>query len=197
MALDHILLGLLRRPASGYALKKDFSSSLQHFWAAELAQIYPTLGRMEKDGLLSSRQQPSDKGPPRRVYSRTRKGERALHDWLVQGPESDRNRISYLAQVFFLGQLDDLAAARQFLGELRDEMATRLATLKGIEAGWAKQDPRYPDELPDEDFFPQLTLRMGLMKLAAGLEWCDESLRRLEQRMTRNHKQTGPAAAGP
>ena len=52
MSLQHILLGLLREPASGYDLKAYFDSSVRYFWAAELSQIYPTLQRMEKSGRL-------------------------------------------------------------------------------------------------------------------------------------------------
>ena len=37
MSLEHILLGLLREPASGYDLKAIFDERIQHFWAAELS----------------------------------------------------------------------------------------------------------------------------------------------------------------
>ncbi|MYK68861.1 MAG: PadR family transcriptional regulator, partial [Gammaproteobacteria bacterium] len=43
MSLDHILLGLLRDPATGYDLKSAFSERIRHFWSAELSQIYPAL----------------------------------------------------------------------------------------------------------------------------------------------------------
>ena len=38
MPLEHILLGTLARPASGYDLKAGFESSARHFWYAELQQ---------------------------------------------------------------------------------------------------------------------------------------------------------------
>ena len=40
MSLDHILLGLLREPATGYDLGNAFSENVRHFWSAELSQIY-------------------------------------------------------------------------------------------------------------------------------------------------------------
>ena len=185
MALEHILLGMLRTPASGYDLKKSFSGSLRHFWRAELAQIYPLLARLEQRGLLVSEQQASSKGPPRKVYSRTADGERELLDWLRAGPEPDRDKIGYLTQVFFLDQLQDREAAEQFLLQLRTDITTRLAELQTIDQQWAENDPRYPDELPDDEFFPQLTLSMGITKLTALTEWCDESLGRLAQRRSK------------
>ncbi len=196
MALEHILLGMLRRPASGYDLKQSFSSSLRHFWRAELAQIYPLLARLEQRGLLVSEQQVSSKGPPRKVYTRTEDGERELLEWLRQGPEPDRDRIGYLAQVFFLDQLHDREAAEQFLGKLRVDLGERLAELQAIEQHWSENDPRYPDELPDDDFYPQLTLRMGITKLTALAGWCDESLKRIAERRNKQQK-NGPTLADP
>src|ERR1700740_1459020 len=52
VSLEHILLGLLRQPASGYDLKAVLDHGIGHFWGAELSQIYPSLRRLEKRGLL-------------------------------------------------------------------------------------------------------------------------------------------------
>lgn len=187
MALEHILLGMLRRPASGYDLKQSFSSSLRHFWRAELAQIYPLLGKLERRGLLTSKSARSRKGPPKKIYSRTRAGERVLLEWLRAGPEPDRDRIGYLAQVFFLDQLQDAGEAEQFLARLRNDIQQRLGELLAIEQHWSDNDPRYPDALPDDDFYPQLTLRMGITKLSALVSWCEES----EARLARRRKKKG------
>ena len=55
MSLPHILLGMLREPATGYDLGKRFKQSLAHFWHADLAQIYPTLKKLEQQGFLKSK----------------------------------------------------------------------------------------------------------------------------------------------
>ena len=182
MSLRHILLGMLREPASGYDLKKQFGMSLAHFYDAELSQIYPTLGRLETDGLLRSKREPSERGPERKVYSRTTAGARELESWLTAGPQQQGERLTWLAQVFFLGQQGDPELTLRFLNDLRDEFATELAALRRIEAGWSADDPRYPDDLPDDLFYPQLTLDLGLHKLAVKLEWADRCIARIEQR---------------
>lgn len=186
MALRHILLGMLSRPASGYDLKRQFSQSLRHFWAADLAQIYPTLQKLEQEGLLQVTVEPPVQGPQRKVYRRKAGGKKAVRDWLLQGPEFQRDRISYLAQVFFLHELDDAAAARRFLLELRQKIQTQLESLRTIDKQWREADPRYPDDLPDKEFFSQLTLQMGLTRLAASLAWCDESIARIDRRAQRH-----------
>ncbi|NNF66950.1 MAG: hypothetical protein HKM98_05530, partial [Gammaproteobacteria bacterium] len=167
MSLRNILLGLLAKPASGYDLKRQFNQSLRHFWAAELAQIYPTLQKLEKDGMLEATRQPPTQGPPRKVYRRKARAKKEIRQWLSQGPQFRQDRISYLAQIYFLSELEDTAQARDFMLELRDAVATQLKSLRDIEKNWKKDDPRYPDELPDDDFYPQLTLQLGLERLAA------------------------------
>lgn len=180
MALEHILLGLLREPGSGYDIKHAFDKAIGHFWAAELSQVYPTLNRMERDGLLNSKTAPSDRGPPRKVYTVTAAGRRALHGWLAQAPSVGTERIEWLAQVWFMDETPDRALP--FFRTLRAELAREMATLQAIEDYWRASDPRYPDRLPDADFYQQLTLELGLRKGRARLAWADECIARIESR---------------
>jgi PadR family transcriptional regulator, regulatory protein AphA len=182
MALDHILLGMLRTPASGYDLRTGFAQSIGHFWAAELSQIYPTLKRLEQRGLLQSETRPSERGPPRKVYALTDAGRAELHAWLRQAPVVNTERVEWLAQVWFMDELADLDRALAFLGALRNDLAMEVAALEHIERQWAAEDPRYPDELPDDAFFPQLTLALGLKKGRARIEWADECIARIKKR---------------
>jgi len=184
VSLKHILLGMLAEPRSGYDLKKEFDKSLRNFWHAELSQIYPQLQKLEDEGLLTSKQKISSEGPPRREYRRSAKGRRELLKWLRAGPQMGKDRMSYLAQVYFLPEFDDPEESVAFMQELRDEVAKRLATLEQIEKEWQACDPRYPDELPDDEFHAQLTLALGLKRLTATLDWCDESIARMQVRTT-------------
>lgn len=182
MALEHILLGMLRTPASGYDLKAEFAASISHFWAAELSQIYPMLQRLEKRGLLSSKSEPSDRGPPRKVYALTKAGRVELRAWLKRPPQINTERIEWLAQLWFMDELGDNERALAFLSALRGELAQELATLERVEAQWRVEDSRYPDQLPDNEFFLQLTLASGLKKGRARVEWADECVARMKAR---------------
>lgn len=183
MSLKHILLGMLAEPKSGYDLKKEFDKSLRNFWNAELSQIYPQLQKLEDEGLLTSKHQASAEGPPRRVYKRSARGRRELLKWLRSGPQFGKARISYLAQVYFLPQLEDPDEMLGFMQELRKAFAERQAKYEEIEREWKRCDPRYPDDLPDDDFSAQRTLALGLRQLAGTLAWCDESIAKIESRM--------------
>ena len=56
-SLDLALLGLIAEApgASGYDIVKIFDLSMAHYWHAHATQIYPTLERMEKLGLIKRR----------------------------------------------------------------------------------------------------------------------------------------------
>lgn len=184
MSLDGILLGILNdKPATGYEIKQAFDEVFSHFWSATLPQIYRTLRKLEEEGLLSSREEPSDKGPERRVYRIGAKGRTALRRWLNDGPDFGNERIHWLAQTFFLAALGERAQQRAFLVRLRDALRAERDTLHAIAVGWATEDPRYPD-FPDDDasFFAQLTLDLGIDKLGAKLAWAERCLQRLETR---------------
>lgn len=183
MALDHILLGLLRTPASGYELRRAFTENVRHFWSAELSQIYPTLQRLEKRGLLKSRVEPSPKGPARRVYSLTAKGRTHLQRWLRLDPVMGTERFEYLAQLYFMDELGDLAETRRFMAQLRTRLATWLAELKRIEEDALRQISEHEGRVSPSGFHRFAALRMGLLSIAAKIAWCDETLRALDERL--------------
>ncbi len=183
MSLDHILLGLLRQPASGYDLKAVFDQGMAHFWAAELSQIYPTLKRLEKRRWLRSRAAASKRGHGRRVYETTPAGRRALRQWLAAGPQIGDERFAYLAQIYLMDELGDLRQTLKFFSILRDSVSHKLESLRQLERRWTEEDPRYPHALPLPDFHVHLTLRVGLLTLASKLKWCDESIRRIRDRI--------------
>lgn len=183
MSLDHILLGILRTPASGYQIKQLFDQVFSHFWATDLPQIYRTLNRMQKDGLLVVQEEPSERGPARRVYQLTESGRAALRDWLTTAPTLATERIGFLAQTFFLGALEDDHQALDFMHALRAELDREVAVLQGIAKGWAAEDPTYPDCADRDDFYAQLTLDLGIHKLTTKAAWASRCIRRIEDRI--------------
>src|SRR5437588_12828631 len=78
----YLVLGMLRLGASsGYAIKKAADVSTRFFWATSFAQVYPELARLERERLVTRRDEP--RGARRRsAYAVTGDGERALLAWL-------------------------------------------------------------------------------------------------------------------
>lgn len=178
MSLDHILLGMLRRPASGYDLKAAFNEGARHYWSAELSQIYPALKRLESAGLLQSETEPSPKGPDRKVYRRTRKGRQELIRWLKVGPSMGNQRFGYLAQLANFDEVGDLDSTADFLLQLRAKVIDLLSLLEAAEGELARSS----DDLSDEQFHDYLCLRMGVTTLKTRVAWCDECVERIRCR---------------
>jgi DNA-binding PadR family transcriptional regulator len=191
MALSHILLGLLNEPATGYELKKQFDESLSHFWDAEQSQIYTTLARLKDEGYLTRKTVPSDKGPDRKVYTRTAKGRKELLKWLKAGPDIGDFRLPYLSQVFFLHEFDDPKDAVNFLRQLREHFRAWFGALSAIDVELQEESPDYPDKIPIEYLYPAITLRFGLKRIQATLDWIEESIGIVE-RSTRANADAPP-----
>jgi DNA-binding PadR family transcriptional regulator len=83
--LEYALLGLIgMSPLTGYDVHKVFASTpLAHFSSSPGA-IYPALRRLARVGLLEARLDTAKEARPRRVFSLTAAGERALGLWLHQ-----------------------------------------------------------------------------------------------------------------
>ena len=77
--LDMIVLAALAAgPAHGYGIIQEIRRRSGGAFDLPEGTIYPALHRLEKAGLLSSRWTSADSGRKRRVYSLTRRGQRAL-----------------------------------------------------------------------------------------------------------------------
>lgn len=181
MPLEHILLGLLREPASGYDLKRSFDDGIGHFWSASLSQIYPTLKRLEKEGLLDRHLAPSERGPQRRVYTLTPDGRKSLEVWLTSGPELATERFGYLAQLFLMDALGDEEQTLEFMRDLHDHLGSWLAELEAVQRE-VDQHGSWRD-FPSAHFHRYASLRMGVLALRAKVSWCEETIERLQARI--------------
>lgn len=165
MALDALILGLLDlRPMTGYDLKKTFDGTIAHFWSADQAQIYRTLARLERDGLVDVRVVPQPGKPDRREHRLTDEGRATLSAWLRSPLPDDKPREPFLGRLFLVGREDDPDLVRALLTERREAARSQLAVLEGI--------PASDDDLPAR--LRSATLRNGVLHVQAELAWLDE-----------------------
>jgi DNA-binding PadR family transcriptional regulator len=77
MAVREGLLALLiEGPRHGYQLKSEFEAATGGVWPLNVGQVYTTLDRLERDGLIDH-----DGDEARKTYHLTREGEHALGAW--------------------------------------------------------------------------------------------------------------------
>lgn len=128
--------------------------------------------------------EPSDKGPPKRVYTRTGKGTRQLRGWLRSGPELGAKRLPQLAQVLFLYELDAPTESIRFLEEylLRNEPIISLLEQAAEEL--EELGGESLKNLSSEQLHDYLALRYGLQSIRGQSRWCQESIRLIRTRFS-------------
>jgi DNA-binding PadR family transcriptional regulator len=91
MSLKFGILGLLaEQPLHAYAVKARFEDLLGGSWEVNIGQVYTTLQRLERDGLVQPAEPRGDRG--RLPYRLTEVGSKALQTWLAE-PESEPQQL--------------------------------------------------------------------------------------------------------
>ncbi|HTJ66355.1 MAG TPA: PadR family transcriptional regulator [Actinospica sp.] len=82
MSVKHGILALLReRPGYGYQLRAAFEETTGSTWPVNIGQVYTTLGRLERDGLVAK----TGEDPEGHVvYEITSSGVAELDDWFAR-----------------------------------------------------------------------------------------------------------------
>lgn len=164
-APDYVVLGMVRLGArSGYEIKRTVESSIRFFWTVSHAQIYPSLQRLARSGLVLGRSEPQGKRP-RRVFEITAAGEAALRDWLGSPDPIDFElRDAGMLRLFFADALDSQDALRLLVAVTR-RSSERVSDLRAIEDA--------AELAADEgNRYPLLTLRMGIAFHQAMIDTC-------------------------
>jgi DNA-binding PadR family transcriptional regulator len=79
MSVKHALLALLEDgPRYGYELKSGFEARTGTTWPLNVGQVYTTLSRLERDGLV---ERDGDNANGNALYRRTASGSREVQDW--------------------------------------------------------------------------------------------------------------------
>lgn len=88
VAVREALLALLAdSPRHGYELKTEFEAVTGHVWPLNVGQVYTTLDRLERDGLvrpLTGISVEGDSGTAKRAYEITHDGRTELSRWYTE-----------------------------------------------------------------------------------------------------------------
>ena len=87
MSIRHALLALLSEgPKYGLQLRQEFESRTGEVWPLNVGQVYTTLQRLERDGLIESDDDVDDEGPQKGFHI-TQEGAEELAQWLRTPPD--------------------------------------------------------------------------------------------------------------
>jgi DNA-binding PadR family transcriptional regulator len=141
--MQEIVLAMLaKEPAHGYELRSRLRDALGPVGEAMNAgQIYVTLGRLEKAGLVTCERE-SGQGPDRKVYAVTAAGQQRMSAWLadVGWPGSAPAEFHLKLAAAAAGRLADPVAMvdaqrRELLRLLSDTQRAALEEPPGTDAG--------------------------------------------------------------
>ncbi len=128
--LKHALLALLaERPRHGYELKAAFERMMGGTWKVNIGQVYSTLARLERDGLVTCREVPQELLPNRKVCTLTDAGRAALAAWLDQpAAPSARLRADFYLKLL-LARRAGISDLRPMIWRQRQALLQALADL--------------------------------------------------------------------
>lgn len=156
-------------PAHGYELRQELEERFGKLLPPlNAGQIYTTLGRLERDGLVQGARVEQDGRPNKRVYELTDAGRRTLEDWLAEPAPGTRLKDEFFMKLVLAG-LTGVADPKLLIERQRREYLQSLRDLDQL------ADARRGDGDPAAD----LLIEGAALHLQADLKWldlCDQRL---------------------
>ena len=88
MSVRHALLALLSDgPKYGLQLREEFEANTGQVWPLNVGQVYTTLQRLERDGLVTALGDENTEPSPQKAYRITEAGSAELSEWLMVPPD--------------------------------------------------------------------------------------------------------------
>src|SRR5215831_7069417 len=183
MSVKHALLALLSEgPKYGLQLREEFESGTGEVWPLNVGQVYTTLQRLERDGLVES--DDTTEIGPQKGFRITAAGAEELTGWLrtppdLSSPPRDELVIKVLVALRVPGvdMHEVLQVHRRYLVELMQQ--------------WT----RLKEDEADYDLSLALVVDAELFRLDSVIRWLDSADGRLKRAAAA--AATNPAAPGP
>lgn len=185
MSVRHALLALLAEgPKYGLQLREEFVARTGEVWPLNVGQVYTTLQRLERDGLVASDDEAADAGP-QKGFRITEGGARELSGWLRTPPDlAAPPRDELVIKV--------LIAARMPGVDVHDVIQVHRRYLVELMQQWT----RLKDDDGGADLGLALVVDAELFRLDSVIRWLDSADGRL-RRASLEAATEPPAAAGP
>ncbi len=169
MSVRHALLALLSEgPKYGLQLRQEFEARTGEVWPLNVGQVYTTLQRLERDGMVES--DGSDDDGPQKAFRITKGGRAELAAWLRTPPDlSSPPRDELVIKILIAVQVPNVdvhevvQAHRRYLVQLMQE--------------WT----RLKEYAADRDLGFGLAVDAELFRLDAVVRWLDAADGRIKR----------------
>ncbi len=166
-----ILGALSHGPKSGYDISCYFEKDHMFFWNESYGQIYPTLKKLLKEGLVEVEVDTRTQGPERKVYTLTPEGQEVLQSWLTETDCKSSFRDELMLKLHF------------GMPEVQKNLLDRLQNMEkelsdGLDALLVESEQMEELDLSKEELaYRKMTMNWSKMFYEAKLRWCQESLK--------------------
>jgi DNA-binding PadR family transcriptional regulator len=192
MSIRHALLALLSDgPKYGLQLRQEFEAGTGEVWPLNVGQVYTTLQRLERDGLIVSDDDAGTDGP-QKGFRITDDGAHELSSWLRTPPDSSAPPRDELV-------IKVLVAMRVPGVDVHEVIQVHRRHLVEVMQQWTS----LKEDEADHDLGFALVVDAELFRLDAVIRWLDTAdgrIRRLPDGPDRTEGQSrpaGPAALAP
>ena len=185
MSVRHAMLALLSEgPKYGLQLREEFEARTGEVWPLNVGQVYTTLQRLERDGLVES--DGSDAEGPQRGFRITPEGEQELAQWLRTPPDlSSPPRDELVMKV--------LVAARVPSTDVHEVIQAHRLYLLELMQQWT----RLKEGEARDDLSLALMVDAELFRLDAVIRWLDAAQVRLARAAAEPPRPSPATAAVP
>lgn len=166
---EGLLLLLVEQDRHGYELKTLFEQRTGELWQVNTGQIYTTLERLERDGLVEPTGEVAATDARRRAYRLTDTGRDQAMDWLEASTAADTPRDELVMKVLLVATGDDPSAALDTIDGHRHALLARL------------QEVRRRQRASGDDLGARLVADALAVRAEADLRWLDLCTERLHQ----------------
>ena len=168
MSVRHALLALLTEgPKYGLQLRQEFEARTGEVWLLNVGQVYTTLQRLERDGLVES---DGDDEGPQKGFRITGRGEAELTAWLRTPPDlSSPPRDELVIKILIAMQVPHV--------EVHEVIQRHRRYLVQLMQEWT----RLKEYAADRDVGFGLVVDAELFRLDAAVRWLDAADGRIKR----------------
>ena len=171
MSVRQALLALLEQgPMYGYQLRTEFERTTGGTWPLNIGQVYTTLSRLERDGLVEDDAVAQNGRPNKRVYRLTEQGRTELRSWVADSTPATRLKDDFFIKLV-LAKAAGIADPLELIDRQRGAYLQALRSLDDVAAQ------------ADGDDTAALLIEGAALHLEADLKWLDLC----ERRMSNGH----------
>ena len=177
--LKYAILGLVNRmPMTGYDITGEFNNNhLANFWYAKHSQVYPELGRLADEGLLTCQVVIQGEKMEKKLYTITEAGRQELKEWLLQeDPLGPTPKDVFRLRMYFSDFISREEMKTHLKNQIKKHMDKRQYLLDIMEHNHQNHVPA----LGTKEYGDFLVLEGAILRESSYIEWLENAMKREE-----------------